>query len=146
MSDDLPPGVIPLTDEMLDPKGPLVTAIRENSAKAKDAPTMREGPGWAGMIEGFCPVQGFGNVDGLNWYFRARHDAWSFEVWREPFGIDGALPDGDPIWSADGEYGDGEHDASWMPFSVAWQYIEASIATGRETGWSMPNESNGDPK
>lgn len=120
----------------------LGKAIREQCARKEDAPANREGDGWKGSIYGFCPVQGEGTVDGMWWYFRARHDSWSFEVWRKSFGPDGSLPDGPPIWSADAEYDDGDGNASWMPFSHAWQCIEASIATGRETGWSMPNESN----
>ena len=139
----LPPGVIGVTPEMLDPAGPLAVAIRKNCAVAEDAPPTRDGDGWRGKLEGFCPVQGYGDVDGLTWYFRARHDAWSFEVWRVPFRSDnetgGCLPVEDPVWMAEAEYGDAEHDASWMPFSHAWQFIEACIATGRETGWAMPN-------
>ena len=127
----LPFGAVLLTEEMLDPAGPLVTAIRTNSAAATDAPAVREGPGWSGMIGGFCPVQGYGNVDGMNWYFRARGDAWSFEVWDAPFGDGGKLPVGDPLWLAEADYGEGDYDASWMPFSHAWRFIEESIALFR---------------
>lgn len=137
----LPPGFIEVTPEMMDPNGPLATHIRAECDKAEDAPPTRDGDGWRGRIEGFCPVQGYGEVDGLTWYFRARHDAWSFEVWREPFQPDGRLPEPNAMWMAEAEYGEGDHDASWMPFSHAWQYIEASIATGRACGWSMPNGS-----
>lgn len=95
-SEPLPPGLIPVTVEMLDPNGPLATHVRTESAKARDASPDKSGEGWEGSIDGFCPVQGQGTVDGLNWYFRARHSAWSFEVWREAFGPDGALPQADP--------------------------------------------------
>lgn len=139
-NDDLPPGVIPLTADMLDPTGPLVTALRKNSAAATDAPPERSGDGWKGTIGGFCPVQGHGDVDGLNWYFRARGESWSFEVWREPFGEYGALPEPDALWMAEAEYGEGDYDASWMPYSHAWQFIEASIATGRACNWVTPSE------
>jgi hypothetical protein len=136
MSDDdkLPPGVIPVTPEMLDPWGP-------ECDKAEDAPPTRDGDGWRGRIEGFCPVQGYGEVDGLTWYFRARHDAWSFEVWREPFQANGRLPEPDALWATFDEYGEGDHDASWMPFSHAWKYIEESIAKGRACKWSGQSES-----
>jgi hypothetical protein len=130
-------GSVPLTSEMFDPSGPWAEAVRASSAKATNAPTFREGAGWSGMLCGFCPVQGYGNVDGLNWYFRARYDAWSFEVWASPFGEDGRLPAGDPCWSAEGSYGETDFDASWMPFSHAWGRIEASILAGRESQWSV---------
>lgn len=132
MSDDkVPFGIIPLTAEMLRPEGPLATALRENSASAMDAPPVREGDGWTGRLEGFCPLQGYGNVDGKHWYFRARWDHWSFEVWDEPFGADGELPVKDPVWMFEAAYGEAEGDASWMPFSDAWRFIESSIAAFR---------------
>lgn len=108
--------------------------IRARVAEVEDAPGERTGGGWKGSVGGQCPVQGEGTVDGLSWYFRARHDEWSFEVWRGPFREDGELPIGDPIWSARGE----ANDASWMRMSEAWSLIEAAIETGRGCGWSMP--------
>lgn len=33
-------------------------------------------------FDGFCPVQGHGSLDGLRWYFRARHQHWQFHVAR----------------------------------------------------------------
>lgn len=121
----------------------LGKAIRDACDAKEDAPAHREGDGWSGTVGGFCPVQGEGTVDGLSWYFRARHDDWSFEAWRAPFGPDGSLPSGPPIWSASAEYTDGDGDASWMPFSHAWRYIEECIAVGREARWQMPSEKAG---
>lgn len=132
MKDDLPPGVIPVTQEMLDPNGPFATAIRKNVAQAEDAPSVREGDGWAGMLEGFCPVQGYGHVDTFNWYFRARHESWSFETYSAPFGPHGELPEEEAIvWETRADYGTETFDASWMPFSDAWRFIEESIAAFR---------------
>lgn len=96
-------------------------SIREACDKAEDAPSDRQGEGWAGRIGGFCPVQGNGSVGNYFWYFRARHDAWSFEIYSES--CEGDLPATGPIWFVDGEY----DDASWMPFSEAWKRIEESI-------------------
>lgn len=115
-------------------------AIRETCEEKEDVPAEREGQGWNGKIQGFCPVQGYGVVDGLNWYFRARHSGWSFEAWREPFGEQGALPSADPLWWCQEDYGEGDYDASWMPLSDAWGYVEASIKAGRAAEWAMPPE------
>lgn len=133
---DFEPGGLMASD------GPMAKAIRENCARSENAPPEREGEGWKGRLEGFCPVQGYGTVDGLTWYFRARYDSWSFEVWREPFWNDGyteRLPDATAMWSAEAEYEGGEFAASWMPFADAWALIESCIATGRESGWAMPS-------
>jgi hypothetical protein len=129
-----------------DPWAVVRKAINEACEEKEDAPVEREGSGWKGRVIGFCPVQGEGTVDGLTWYFRARHDAWSFDVWREPMQPSGDLPTTEPIWSANAPYDDGDGDASWMPYSHAWQYIEACIATGRDTNWAMPSPRTPDEK
>ena len=56
-------------------------------------------------LSGWCPVQAEGTANGTAWYFRARHDHWTFE-----FG--GRLV-------FEGEY----PKASWMPLAIALQYI-----------------------
>lgn len=105
-------------------------ALNWNQA-ADDSP-VRSGVGWEGRIEGFCPVQGHGVVDGRGWYFRARHDAWSFEVWESgPLPSDGhggyRLPTESADWWLEGD----DDDASWMRFSAAWGLIESGIAAWR---------------
>lgn len=129
------------TDE--DPWKPFKDAIRRSCEKAEDAPFEKSGNGWWGVLGGFCPVQGQGSVDGRYWYFRARHEHWSFEVYTESCEYD--LPSEDKrVWWAQAEY---DGDASWMPFSDAWSLIESCIATGRETSWAMPDKSVAeDPK
>ena len=89
------------------------------------------------------PVQGYGTVDGLNWYFRARWNAWSFEVWREPFGPKGQLPDPDSLWGTGGDYGTEPCAASHMPLTEAWERVEQSIAKGRAANWVMPERDEG---
>jgi hypothetical protein len=37
-----------------------------------------------GEIQGYCPVQGSGTVDNFPFYFRARHDQWSFAISEHP--------------------------------------------------------------
>lgn len=110
----------------------LSRVVTTNSDRAEDAPAVHSGDGWEGRIEGFCPVQGHGVVDGRGWYFRARHDAWSFEVWESgPLPSDGhggyRLPTESADWWLEGD----DDDASWMRFSVAWGLIEAGIAAWR---------------
>lgn len=96
--------------------------------RLEDAPAERVEDGWQGQLYGACPVQGQGDVDGFHWYFRARHDAWSFEVYSTPFEADGGLPpDHTRVWDVEGEAG----DASWMPYSEAWQRIAESITSFR---------------
>lgn len=148
--DDPPPGIIPITPEMLEPEGPLATAVRRNVSKSEDAPAVREGSGWAGELEGFCPVQGYGTVDGQSWHFRARGESWLFEVWAVgvSFGKDGRLPDPDPVWTVDADYGTSEFEASWMPYSHAWRFIEESIARFRAVlnAKGVPLEKRSDGK
>lgn len=145
MADEKIPGLIEITSDTLKPgglfasDGPLATSVRENAAIAEDAPFERTGEGWEGRIGGFCPVQGDGTVDGKTWYFRARHDEWSFEVWDESLGPEGRLPTSEPRWWVVSPYGEGDHDASWMPFSHAWRFIDESIAAGRAQNWTLPD-------
>jgi hypothetical protein len=74
-------------------------------------------------LGGVCPVQGYGTVGGLPFYFRARHEYWCFCVAK--------TPDGDPIsvWSErdgfyrEADWGDGQFAASWMPVAEAERII-----------------------
>lgn len=100
-------------------------AIQAACNEAEDAPAEKSGTGWKGSIDGFCPVQGVGQVDDKFWYFRARHDEWSFEVYTKS--CERELPKEDPIWLTVGEH----DNASWMKFSEAWALIEDSIAKYR---------------
>jgi hypothetical protein len=125
-----------------DPWAKIGASIRAACECAEDAPASREGEGWEGSIGGFCPVQGEGTVDGRFWYFRARHDDWSFEVFSVGWAPDEGLPGDDKIvWSAEAEYEGEQPNAGWMKFSEAWDIIENCIAIGRKTGWAMPSPS-----
>jgi hypothetical protein len=79
-------------------------------------------------VYGNCPVQGFGTVAGREIYFRARHEAWSFDVADHK----GALPS-DGRADADGFYREGDYTsagvdgAGYMPFEVAVQIIEQCL-------------------
>jgi hypothetical protein len=67
----------------------------------------------SGDLTGFCPVQGVGTVAGRRFYFRARHDSWSFSVAYSPEDdpVDIQLPD--QGFLREGIFGTRE-DASWM--------------------------------
>lgn len=81
-------------------------------------------------------MQGIGYVDDLRgrrrgWYFRARCDEWSLEVYGGyPFPVDGT---GMEIlfdmaeWEAWGTY----EDASWMPIDVAHDLVERGLKAWR---------------
>lgn len=122
-------------------------ALQAACDEAEDAPAEKSGDGWKGSIGGFAPVQGDGQVDGKFWYFRARHDSWSFEVYTKSCRTE--LPDESPLWETSGKYG----NASWMKLSEAWGLIEASLAKYRRdrttppTPWpgASPNKRNGPP-
>lgn len=70
-------------------------------------------------VYGDCPVQAFGKVLGREFYFRARHDGWSFDVADH----DGNLPS-DGYRDSDGFYREGEYpNAGWMPLREAVKII-----------------------
>lgn len=74
-------------------------------------------------LYGQAPVQAFGSVLGRELYFRARHDAWSFEV----AGSAGNLPL-DGYRDSDGFYREGDYpNASYMPLTEAVKIIERSL-------------------
>ena len=95
---------------------------REHGSKA--------GNGWEGQLGGACPVQGEGTVDGLEWYFRARGESWSFEVFR-PGGFEG-LPVQDVVFDRSGETFGGPYSASWIGAKHAWSLIRTCINEWRQ--------------
>ena len=75
-------------------------------------------------IGGQCPVQSEGTLDGIPYYFRARHENWSFSVGPDPlmddieslnFWVSGLYKDGDP------------EQAGWMIEEEAKEIIEACV-------------------
>ena len=67
-------------------------------------------------IGGNCPVQAEGRFDSKAFYFRARHDFWSFEVGPKE------TPWHCEEWEMEGDYGTGE-EAGWMPMHDALTLI-----------------------
>lgn len=69
------------------------------------------------FLQGFAPVQGEGTFDGVPFYFRARWNHWELFVGTHDY---------DETYLFDeGDYGEGEFDASWMPAEVAQKIIES---------------------
>lgn len=84
----------------------------------------RMGDGFAGMIWGSMPVQGYGVVGEEPWYFRARHDQWSL-----------AIAPGlelDPIVSPHWTWIEDHEGASYLEEDVAWACVERGIAVYRD--------------
>lgn len=69
-------------------------------------------------IYGECPVQAEGMIDGLPFYFRARHASWRIEIGRL---------DDETFWVYSEPYGT-DSEAGWMPSSVARAFIVKSAA------------------
>lgn len=64
-------------------------------------------------LGGQTPVQGFGEINGIDFYFRARHRHWSFTVG----------PDHAPLYEVVEQWGDGPFDAGYMPIEEAERLI-----------------------
>jgi hypothetical protein len=75
--------------------------------------------GLTGRFGGECPVQGYGEIDGKHWYFRARCDYWSFEVYEN-------LNRKTVYWKYGEDYGS-EYDASYMPDEDVLNCLEKSV-------------------
>jgi hypothetical protein len=84
-------------------------------------------------IWGNAPVQALGTVAGREFYFRARHTEWTFEVATD----DGDLPT--DIGAEAVFFREGKHEnASWMPLEEAVAIIKRNAleyvtASGRPT-------------
>jgi hypothetical protein len=103
------------------------------------------GDGWEiRWLGGNCPVQGYGSVEGKEWYFRARTDAWTFEVSDAAFvappeyhGADLAPDFFDKVFF---RTGDDYDNSGWMPLRDAHALIKECIVLYRVTGgMAQPN-------
>ncbi len=101
------------------------------SCRSGEVVSDRSGDGWSGNLSGRCPVQGFGEVDGHGWYFRARGESWSFDINRG-IGDDIMEDTWSTLWRTEGDYGEQKWDAGYMADDEAWGFVEASIAKFRK--------------
>lgn len=83
-------------------------------------------------LGGYCPCQGEGTVDGLPFYFRARHEHWQLWIADEP----GADPldvtwEGAAGWYTCEEWGDGPYMAGYMEPDQAVEILRTEFARYR---------------
>ncbi len=71
-------------------------------------------------IGGNCPVQSEGEIGDKLFYFRARHEHWSLGIGGDPVLY--------PEWYHEEEWGEGPHDAGWMPQHVALAMMAKAFA------------------
>jgi hypothetical protein len=67
-----------------------------------------------------CPVQAEGQIDGVNFCFRARGQQWSLSVGRNPIEA--------PIWKHEEDYGETPFAAGRMSHETAFDLIEKALA------------------
>lgn len=99
----------------------------------EDAPWSQSGEGWSGeMTCGACPVQIEGEVDGMAFYFRARHGEWSMGIAATAeraiqcrHGLEDPPTPGE--WSCEGD----DPEGGFMRHSEAWGLVRESIRRWR---------------
>ena len=72
-----------------------------------------------------APVQAWGTVKGQAFYFRARHQHWTFAVSESPDVDPVDIQDASCGFFREQHYGTGQFDASYMPLDVAAEIVEA---------------------
>ena len=70
-------------------------------------------------MAGNCPVQAEGTIDGKPFYFRARHEHWSFHVGGDVISR--------PEWGIRERYSDEEYAAGWMTQYEALGFIAHAV-------------------
>lgn len=91
---------------------------------------------------GNCPVQAEGSFDGQRFYFRARGDEWSLNVWT---GTDRYLEAANPEeWEIEREYGSG-FEAGWMPLHEAIGFICEGVTEYRQAARKAAEQSRDTP-
>jgi hypothetical protein len=76
-------------------------------------------------MDGNCPVQAEGRVDGKPFYFRARGQQWSIEVYPGPGDLRAE-------WRYEEPWGEAPYDAGWMPQDTAREMIATAVAIYRQ--------------
>jgi len=80
---------------------------------------------------GECPVQARGTVEGRAFYFRARHNSWSFAPYEDSsVSLEMAMDmdEANADFYLEGDYGQTEHEAGYMPPCDVEQLIEQGAA------------------
>lgn len=74
-------------------------------------------------IDGNCPVQAEGSINGARFYFRSRGEHWSMEICKTDADYLN-WPEECQVWERCEPWGDGPYAAGWMPEEDARQIIE----------------------
>lgn len=120
-------------------------AFRAIDAELSAGGRSRSEGGWSGTMDGFAPVQAEGLVDGLPWYFRARHDGWSFSIAADRAADAVQVRGGhQPGYYHEEDYGTTQ-EASWMPFAEAWAFIAREIGRFRASGFNYVPDPDSEP-
>ena len=72
-----------------------------------------------GFTKTSAPVQAKGTVEGFPFYFRARHEFWTFAVYTDPKHHPAEIASEAERFFLEGAYGIGTFDASYMPLEEA---------------------------
>ena len=105
----------------------------------RDAPWKQTGEGWTGaMTCGACPVQIEGDVDGMEFYFRARGGEWSMGIaatrTRAISCRYGDVDEGE--WAIEGD----DPEDGFMKHSEAWRIVRETIEQWRAMKRANPGE------
>jgi hypothetical protein len=100
----------------------MLTPICE-AQQDPEAPAMTDQGLQIDWLGGCCPVQAYGTIDGIPFFFRSRGDKWSFGVGPEPVG--------DPEWKHIEPYGVWP-DAGYIMTDEAEAFINKAVAIYRE--------------
>lgn len=100
--------------------------------------------GISGRFEGNCPVQGYGQVDGHAWYFRARGNGLTLYispkkdlalVEEEPF----RWPFDSEVWVISVPYGT-DYEAGYIPYDEAKDFVLIALNNLRISDSWVKNE------
>ena len=74
-----------------------------------------------------CPVQAEGTIAEFPFYFRARHDKWTFAIALDSDGDAVGIESSEQGFFRKASYGHGPHDAGYMPLDEARQIIARCV-------------------
>jgi len=100
-------------------------------------PYERSEVGWSGHLYGVCPVLGEGIWGEYGWFFRARDSKWTVWIAAKPWSWESWLKHG---WKREGTSAKTAEAASWMPLSVAWGLVEASVGEFLNSGAKLSTD------
>lgn len=97
-------------------KTPLVVPVRNHTPEELGCTKPLSGDGWEGLFGGNVPVQGFGTLDGYEFYFRARGTSWTLYVAKSSESIYSG-------WSISRTVPGNAYSAGWMSLNRVRRYM-----------------------